>query len=421
MDKASKTITISIDQLCVGLYVHLDVGWLSHSFSRNSFSIKNHQQIKEIRQLGLTHIRIEPALCLCAPLPLPADLPQQPLEPEPSSPEELAAIKEKKHRVEKLIAERQAISRCEKEYQKAANTVKHITRTLFSQPKQAYQEADQLAQDMLHSLLSEKDIAIHVMNDKIAGEEAYYHSLNVTVLAMMLGKELKLPATDIRLLGIGCLLHDIGKIDIPDRIVNKKTALTTAEQHFLEMHCHYGIKIAEKIGLSKDITDIIQQHHEYADGSGYPAHLTADKTSLLAQLVCLINAYDNHCNHPKPADSMTPYEALAYMFAHQKKLFNLNMLTTFIRCMGVYPPGTLVKLSDGSLGMVVSVNAGKPLRPTVLIYDAEIPKEEAIIIDLCDEPGVDVSASLRPAQLEPHVYAYLSPRMRMAYYLGANK
>jgi hypothetical protein len=98
---------------------------------------------------------------------------------------------------------------------------------------------------------------------------------------------------------------------------------------------------------------------------------------------------------------MTPYEAMSYMFAHMRKQFDAPALNLFIRCMGIYPPGTVVQLNDGTLGMVIGVNSGKPLRPSVLIYDASVPKSEAIILDLEHDPAVEIVASLKPRQLAP--------------------
>ncbi|MDO8654228.1 MAG: HD-GYP domain-containing protein [Undibacterium sp.] len=415
------TRTITVDQLCIGLYVHLDMGWLEHSFARNSFKIKSNEQIAAIKQLGIKNIRVEPARCDGRPLPANPNPASEPVEVEQPSAEEQGMISAKKARIEKLLKEREAIAKCEKEYQKAANTLKNISRNLFSRPKEAYNDADQLIQQMLDSLMADKNIAIHLMNDKIAGEDAYYHSLNVSVLAMMLAKEMALPPEDIKALGIGCLFHDIGKIEIPDRIVNKTFALTRAEQNLLQMHCQYGATIAAKIELPKAAINIITQHHEYADGSGYPKQLRLEQISPLARIVTIINTYDNHCNRPNPADSLTPYEALSYMFGQQRKLFDPAPLNIFIRCMGVYPPGTLVKLSDDTLGMVVSVTSGKPLRPSVLIYDPSVPKNEAIILDLSVEPELEISASLKLNQLAPEVYDYLSPRTRMNYFFDSTK
>ncbi len=413
--------TISVDQLCVGLYVMLDVHWLEHSFARNSFRIKNGEQIKAIKALGIKTIRIETTLCECRPLPLADAAPEAKPDIAEPTPEERAFINAKKLRIEKLVAERESISRCEKEYQKSATAIKNINRNLFSRPEEAYKSADQLTQQMMESMLAEKEIAIHLMNDKIAGEEAYYHSLNVAILSMMLAKELQFAPDDIKVLGMGCLFHDIGKVEIPDRIVNARHELSKSEQNLLQQHCAYGYKIGEKIGLPKGALDIILQHHECADGSGYPTHVTTDKISLLSRIVCVVNAYDNHLNHPNPADSLSPYDALVLMFAHQRKLFDTSVLNMFIRCMGVYPPGTVVKLNDGSYGMVIAVNSGKPLRPTILIYDPSVPKNEAIIIDLSTESELEVKSSIKPDALPQEIYAYLSPRKRVAYYFDPQK
>ncbi len=417
---SSATLTISVDQLCVGLYVHLDMSWLDHAFARNSFIIKNAAQIDAIRRLGIKDIRVEHARSTAHPLPLLAK-PTSGAEVVVPSAEENALIGEKKERIERILAERAAIAHCEKEFAKAGSTLKNIERSIFSKPQEAYKDADKLVQHMLDSLLSEKSIAIHLMNDKIAGEDAYFHSLNVSVLAMMLAKELALPAEDIKAIGVGCLFHDIGKVEIPARIVNSTVPLNRAEKNLLQLHCQYGLNVVSKLGLARASLDIIAQHHEYMDGSGYPDRLRGEQTSFLSRIVCVVNAYDNHCNRPNPADSLTPFEALSMMFKQQRHLFDPAALTMFIRCMGVYPPGTLVKLSDEALGMVISINSGKPLRPSVLIYDPSVPKNEAIILDLSHEIDIDISASLKPSQLSPEAYDYLSPRKRMSYFLDAPK
>jgi putative nucleotidyltransferase with HDIG domain len=418
------TQNISVDQLCIGLYVHLDVAWLKHSFARNSFKINNNAQIATIKKLGIKNIRIEMARCDSRPLSLPVTpvpLSDMKLELAQPSAEEVAMIVAKKARIDQLVQKREAINQCEKQYLKAATTFKNISSKLYSQPKEAHHDADELIQQMLASLMSDKDVAIHVMNDKIAGEDTYYHSLNVSVLSMVLAKELLLPPEDIETLGIGCLFHDIGKMDIPDRILHKTIPLNRAEQNLLEMHCQYGESVATKIKLPVAATQIIMQHHEYADGSGYPKQLSLAQISPLARIATIINTYDNYCNRPNPAESLTPYEALSHMFSHQGKLFDPEPLTVFIRCMGVYPPGTLVKLSDGTFGMVISVTPGKTLSPSVLIYDPSVPKTEAIILDLSEEPGLKINASLKIRQLPSDVYEYLSPRKRMNYYFDSPK
>ena len=421
------TVNVPVEQLCVGLYVHLDVSWLDHSFALNSFKIKTEQEIIALKQLGLKTIRVNPSKSDCRPLPpVPRNTDQTTTgdnSPELAlpTPEEQEKIKEKRARIERLLKERSAIAECEKQLLKAAGTLKNITKNLFSRPQESVKHADELIQQMLDSLLVDKDIAIHLMNDKIVGEETYYHSLNTAVLTMMLAKELAFTPADIKLLGMGCLFHDIGKIEIPDRIVNKTFELTRAEQNLLQQHCQYGQQIAEKLGLAKPIVDIIMQHHENMDGSGYPNFLRGEKISPLARIVAITNTYDNLCNRPNHADSMSPHEAMSTMFGKMRKQFDSTALSLFIRSMGIYPPGTIVKLSDSTIGMVVAVNSGKPLRPSVLIYDPSVPKNEAIILDLEHEPILDISESLKPSQLSAEIYEYLSPRKRTTYFFDSER
>ena len=161
--------------------------------------------------------------------------------------------------------------------------------------------------------------------------------------------------------------------------------------------------------------------HERMNGSGYPMQLKDEGISPLARIVAIVNAYDNLCNPPNLAEACIPAAALSRLFVQQRAQFDSGPLTVFIRCLGVYPPGTLVRLSDDTQGLVVAVNSSSPLRPSVLIYDDEIPKSEAIILDLQHEPELNISASLKPSQLTREVHDYLNPRKRMSYYFDVPK
>lgn len=423
MDDNPQSEYIEVEQLRIGHFVYLDLGWLEHNFTRNSFKIKDSSQIAAIKQLGLNRIRIDPSLSDCKPItaaPAAAAKVAVAKEAPAANPEKTALLDAKKARAERLNQQHAAIAQCKSQFLKAGNALKNISQNIFSRPQEAHREADQLVGQMLDSLLVDKDIAIRLMSDKGLGEEVYYHSLNVAVLAMLLARQLDLPAEEIKLLGVGCVFHDIGKIEIQDWVLHKTTPLTRAEQHLVQQHCQYGEAIGKKLALPGQAIDIIMQHHEYFDGSGYPGRLRAEQIAPLARLATIVNTYDNHCNRQNPLDSLSPYEALSTMFS-QRKLFDPGPLHVFIRCLGVYPPGTIVRLSDDTLGMVVSVNSEKPLRPGVLIYDPSVPKDEAIIIDLIDVPELSVSASLKPKQLPQNVHDYLSPRKRMTYFFDTHK
>ncbi|HJV87635.1 MAG TPA: HD-GYP domain-containing protein [Noviherbaspirillum sp.] len=416
MNVTAKPYQIVIGQLRVGMFVILDLSWLQHDFPRNSFKIKNEEQLAKIRALGLKRIRIDPMRSDTVPEPLAPGESATPDTDATAGLVESPMAKAKRERVERINQLRAAVVECESQFVRTANTLKQINNNLFARPQEAYQRANELVDHLVDSVLTDRDIAIHLMKDKIGGEEMYFHSLNVSVLAMMLAKQLKLPKEQVKELGFGSLFHDIGKLDIPARVLHKTTPLTRAEQNLVEMHCAYGEPIAKKLGLSKPAIDIIMEHHEYMDGSGYPARLKGDRISPLARIVAVVNTYDNLCNRPNIADSVSPYAALAHMFARQRNQLDSEPLGIFIRCLGVYPPGTVVRLSDGTPGLVVAVNSAKPLRPSVLIYDPGVPSSEAIILDLEHEPDINIAECLKPMQLSREAHAYLNPRKRMSYY-----
>ena len=411
---------ISADQLAVGLYVYLDISWMDHPFTFNHFKIRSEDQIATLRSLGLKQLRYDPDKSDITPPELPIEALSAaggtPSAPAEIGPEKLAAIQAKQARQERIRQQRQAIHACEKAFLSAAGTVKSISKNLFSRPEETIQVAESMVRQMVDSMLIDRDIAIHLMNDKIAGEEVYIHSLNVTVLSMILGKEMGLAPEQIRSLGIGAIFHDIGKIDIPDKVLLKTQPLTKAEEDFLRQHVAYGLDIGKRVKLDKETMQIIAQHHEMLDGSGYPAKLKGEQIRLTARIIGLVNTYDNLCNPVNVSAAITPHEALSLMFSKQRNKFDANALKVMIHSLGVYPPGTVVSLSNDAIGMVMSVNASKPLKPAVLIYDPDIPKDEAIIVDLETEHDLNISKALRPALLPRAVYEYLSPRKRVTYY-----
>ncbi len=406
---------VSVSQLCIGMYVHLDLSWTEHPFTFSNFKIKSLDQIATIQSLGIDKVRYSPGRSDCAPLaPAPAN------EPPEVSPavriEADGATQAKRERMRRVDAHRAKLSNCERELVSASRRIKSMNQNLFSQPALTRATAQGLVDEIADSMLVESDVAIHLMADKVAGEEVYHHSLNVTLLSMMLARELKAPPPAIRLMGMGALFHDVGKVELPDRVVLKTEPLTRPEINLLQTHCAKGIEVASRLDLPPEAMVVIAQHHERVDGKGYPRGLSGQQVSLLARIVGLVNAYDNLCNPLDLNKALTPHEALSTMYAQQRSQFDANAMGVFVRCMGVYPPGTVVVLSNGVLGMVVSINSSRPLKPTVMIYDPGVPKEQAIIIDLEDEPEVSVTRTMRPQQLPQAAYDYLSPRKRTTYY-----
>ncbi|MBH9577198.1 HD-GYP domain-containing protein [Inhella proteolytica] len=411
------TQEIAPEQLCIGLYVHLDLPWSAHPFTFSSFKIKDLGQIATLQSLGLERIRYSASKSDCAPLALP------PRTAEPAAPPAMAladdpALKLKRERLERMAAHHAKVAQCERELLSSGRAVKSITQNLFAKPKEAYAEASGLISGLAASMLVDADVAIQLMADKVGGEDVYHHSLNVAILSMVLARELKAPPAAMQVLGLGALLHDIGKADLPERVVRKSTPLTAAEAVVYQMHCEKGVAIAQAMGVGPEVRAIIEQHHECSDGSGYPKRLSGTQLGLLVRVVALVNAYDNLVNPLDPRRALTPHEAMSVIYGQRRAQFDNLVLTTFVRSVGIYPPGTVVNLSNGTLGMVLSVNSSRPLKPTVLVYDPAIPKDGAIVVNLEEEPEVSVATTVKPADLPADVFDYLSPRRRTTYFFN---
>jgi HD-GYP domain-containing protein (c-di-GMP phosphodiesterase class II) len=220
-------------------------------------------------------------------------------------------------------------------------------------------------------------------------------------------------------LGVGAMLHDIGKLDLPDRVRHRDDQFSGAELRFYEEHVAHGVGHARKMGLSAGATIVIAQHHEHADGSGFPQRLNTDRMTAASRIVALVNRYDNLCNPHIAARALTPHESLSLLFAQGKSKFDTAILGAFIRMMGVYPAGSTVQLTDDRYAMVVGVNSSRPLKPRVLVHEPKVPRDEALIVDLETTPGLGIRRSIKPQQLPLESLEYLAPRPRVAYFFEA--
>lgn len=411
---------LSVDQLQVGAYVYLDLKWFEHPFAFNNFKIKDEEQIRIIRGLGLKKVRFDPAR---SEFKAPPRAPE-PAEAEQTAPEapilkEHPALAAKRALIEKIRIQREAAARIENAFVDTAKTIHDVEKNLLVSPEKTVEQANKLVGQIADSILAAPELAIHVMGDKVGGEEMYFHSLNVTMLSLMMARDIKMPPEAVQPLGMGALFHDIGRREIPNKILMKLEPLTQAERNYYELHCQYGVEMGKKLKFSPATLAIIFEHHEMVDGSGYPRKLKGEDINLLARIVAIANYYDELCNPTNILNALTPHEALATMFARLRPKFDAKLLQIFVRCLGVYPPGTVVQLSNGLIGMVVTINTAKPMKPMVTVYDSSVPKDEAILVDLETEVDVNITKAIRPAQLPREIYNYLSPRKQVSYYFDA--
>jgi HD-GYP domain-containing protein (c-di-GMP phosphodiesterase class II) len=208
----------------------------------------------------------------------------------------------------------------------------------------------------------------------------------------------------------------VGKALLPDRVRWLEENFSTAEYKLYQEHVSHSVQVAKRMAVSQEALMAIAQHHELIDGSGFPTRVKGTSMTRCARILALVNRYDNLCNPSRPAAALTPHESLSIIFAQLKSRFDPVALSAFIRMMGVYPPGSVVQLVDERYAMVVSVNSARPLKPRVLVHDAGVSRDNALILDLEQTPQVGIRRSLKPAALPGAAMDFLAPRKRVSYF-----
>ena len=409
--------TITPEQLCIGLYIQLDLSWWEHDFAFSNFKIKDEGQLRALRALKLKQLRYDPSRSDCPPLELSKEPTLEPSASEEATvdPESLA----RQERAQKLRHLRSRLAEVDRRFIEASQRIKSLNQTLRSRPEDAMRQAGAIVGEMVETLLGAPGVVLHGITGK-AAEDSYFHALNVTVLSLLLGRQLGLDSEACHSIGLGALLHDIGKMEVPSKVLLKPEPLTRPEQQLLQMHTDFGLRMGQKLMLDDEVLRIIHEHHEHCDGSGYPRGLREAGIGRLSRLVAIVNHFDGLCNPLDPRQALSPHEALAMMFKQQRERFDDVALKAFIRVMGVYPPGSLVQLEDERYALVLGMNPTHALKPTLILYDTDIPKHEALIVDLAEEPGLAIARSLRPSQLPLEVLEYLSPRRNLSYHIEPN-
>lgn len=402
-----------------GMFVHLDLGWMEHPFPWNRFKIRNEEEVGILLNLGLKTVRYCLKRSDIGPLDESAAAPVIAEVSTQLSADAAAAIEDKRRRREYLTRYRAVMADSRKALATAAEAARTIHDGVYARPADSRRAAGELVDDLAAKLPQAAETVLYAINDKTVGAAIYNHSVNVAILALLLANKLGLSAAALQLIGLGSLFHDVGMAEIPARVRNKTDELTAAEKSLLEDHCRLGERMLEAMDLPPEALDIVRQHHELVDGGGYPRRLRGEAINPLARLVAIIELYDEFCNSPNPALSLTPHEAMSQLFARYRSRLDETMLQAFIHLMGVYPPGSIVALTNDSFGKVLSVHPERPLQPVLLLFDAEIPREFAVPLDLASVPGLDIARALRPNLLPPEAFRYLAPQRRAIYYFGS--
>ncbi len=245
----------------------------------------------------------------------------------------------------------------------------------------------QYVSQMVDSIIRNPDALLWLNELKHKDRYTLEHSVRVCVLALAFGRHLELPPEELQVLGLGALLHDIGKMKVPNEILNKPGRLTEAEFEIMKSHVPQGVAILEATSqIPEAAIEVARCHHERFNGAGYAGGLRGETIGLFGAIGAIVDCYDAITSDRVYHNGMAAHEALGKMYAWRQTDFHPGLVEQFIQCMGVFPIGSIVELSTGAIGVVIAQHRTRRLRPRVaLVLNADKkPFEQAKIVDLMD-------------------------------------
>ncbi|MDH3948406.1 MAG: HD-GYP domain-containing protein [Gammaproteobacteria bacterium] len=357
-------VKIDVNDLEHGMFVsELDRPWTETPFLLQGVLIESGEDIAEFRRLcNHVYIDIERSRDVIAPK-LQTLAAKVPTDDKPKSNDITLQVVE--HEQETFRKEL-----------KVARKIHHRTRGYIDKLLDDVRLGNSLDTDTARELVGEladsisrsPNAMLWLTHMKKRDEYTSIHCMNVCILAITFGRTLGLDRQRLDLLGLGALLHDIGKMQVPLEILNKPGRLTDEEFDLVKSHSMNGYNLLrQKEDMPAEVLEIVRSHHERINGRGYPQGLSGDLIDQLTQITSIVDVYDaitsDRCYH----DGISPHEALKNMFDWAGENFDAELVEQFIKCLGIYPIGSMVELNSGHIGIVVSASEKARLRPIILV------------------------------------------------------
>ena len=349
-----------------GMFIHdFDCGWLEVPFFRRSLAIKDEVMIDKIIKHGIREVYIDTDKGLDV-----ADAPTR---------EEVALAVEAA--VEQLLSEdgeedpdglrREEMARAKgvrKEAEKVIGTVMH---DVLEGKRINIAQVDAVVERMIDSVFDNQSAMMCLSRLKTRDEYTFQHSVNVCIFMIAFCRAIGFDRAATTEVGTGALLHDVGKMKVPRDILNKPSRLTEEEFALMQSHVTHSYQVLkEERGIPASAITVAFEHHERHDGTGYPLGLKGDKITRVGQMAAIVDVYDaitsDRCYHT----GVDPAEALRKLYEWSEFHFCRELVQHFIKCVGIYPLGTMVRLESGYLAVVVRPADGSMVKPMVrLVYD----------------------------------------------------
>ena len=397
---------VLVENLSIGMFVcELDRPWLDTPFLFQGFPIENSDQVQDLRAY-CRFVFIDPARGAGYERP-PPSLGARRERPSSGgvgdagpSPQELDELCSASSHTARLLAKLRTfypdLAAVEEELPVATTVHKRaaeVARGLFSgMAEKGTVDGAQLEEsieEMAESIVRNPDALLLLTYLRNKSVYAYDHSLSVSIHLLAFGRHMGLPKTKLHVLGGAGMLLDVGMARLPDSLLGKQGSLSAAEYEAMKRHVHYGVEIIRgSSGIAPHVAEIVAQHHERENGSGYPGGLVGREISLLGRMAAIVDCFAALISERPYAQPTAPFEALQMLYNWRKEFYHEDLVEQFIQCLGAYPVGSLVRLNTGEVAVVLAHNRVRRLKPRVMvILDAdEKPYHSPMMLDLLNDP-----------------------------------
>ena len=358
---------IKVNDVRLGMYIQEVCGsWMDHPFWKNSFKLTDDKDLNTLKNCGVDEIWIDISLGLDVDSGVAA---HSQSEAELKVENELKKIEQTPQKTEALVSLQIELIAAKKLHAKAKKAVVSIFKDVRMGNALKFDDAVSLVNEINQSIIRNPSALICLSRLKTADNYTYLHSVSVCVLMIALGRQLGMKDDMLKQAGIAGLLHDIGKVFIPDEVLNKPGKLTDEEFNIVKMHPVKGWEFLKDSGEVSDlILDVCRHHHERVDGMGYPDKLSGEALTLFARMGAVCDVYDAITSNRSYKKGWEPVESIRKMAEWNNGHFDEVVFHAFVKTVGIYPTGTLLKLKSGRLGVVTDQSKKSLVMPIVKVF-----------------------------------------------------